>query len=345
MAITQRADLVNLVRIVRTLVWERLARNINVFNAASNNAIQLVGNNKLFGSQTEFTFLKRVNGTLVRARDIDATTALEEVKMEEGKEGTVKLDRTTPALAVMIDAFTREGRSGDMDAWMEAFANQVSEAIMDDYVDSVIKALVGCLTKAAPSTGTWVYDITGNTDKLLSRYTLDLALNTRFGDQRHDVVAWIMRADASQQVEEAMLTEGASNEVGATLLRGRPVDRFGRRTFEGDLPALLHATGTPDTIRTLALKRGAARVILNMAPEVYVDDSPMAENPLTKLRWLWRYDLQIEGFGYNQTAGGDNPNDATLAAGANWTHSLSQDKALPGIVIVHNSGYRAIGTK
>jgi hypothetical protein len=94
-----------------------------------------------------------------------------------------------------------------------------------------------------------------------------------------------------------------------TLQGGGPAT-FGKPVFVTDSPSL--------TRRVVALKPGALRITVDNLPQWLVDAVTGEENLAMRYQGEFDYTVHVGGYGYQVGAGGLNPTDAVLAAGANW---------------------------
>lgn len=336
LAALQRADV-----IVRTALYERFAMKSNVFGEATRGAFTISPGEAMGPGKVTTEIEQLDHTTIVRQRDLTSQTALAQKNITEKKKRSVQLARTTDAFTMQEGDFDWEGRPEQKDVFWESIAEQVADAMTYDHMIAGVTAAIACLLKTSPESNTWLYDITGNTDPQLSRYAEDLAMRERLGEFRNELVAKILTPNGSQQLEESLVTDGAGTIVASDALRGIGYDRHGIATFETSLSTLDASAGPPATVYALYLKANAVRARITNAPRMYIQREDMVENPLVQVRWKWDWELDINGFSYDLTAGGENPDLAALGTGANWDHFLNQDKNLPGYVIEHEGGYRA----
>lgn len=298
---------------------ESLAQQIELFNEASRGAIALSTQTTHQGDYSDTAFWK-LNGNLTRKRDVYGNGNIAQEKMQHIVDTMVRIAAGTPEIEMdpsqlrWIQVNQREAGA--------AMGQQLAQAMLADMLNTGIIACRTALSQVAEVN----YDATGGT---LTAGALNRGLGL-FGDRRDTVAAWIAHSAPMADYygnaianAERLFTYGTVNVA---------ADPFGKVFVMTDSPSLV-TTGAPDKYHTLGLTPGAIIVDQNNDFDDNWQKTNGKENIARSYQAEWSYNLGIKGFAWDKTGGGKSPNDAAIAAAANWDRYATNAKDLAGVVV------------
>lgn len=289
-------------------VIEELARNIDVWNAASNGTL-LIGSEDYMGDYLKEAAYDRI-GSLITRRDITVDTAATDLRMALNEFIGVDVAHKIGPVFETDENFKRRGRSvGEM---ATIIGRQYVEDMMARSLDQIVSSIVAATDGVAA-----LKDATANT--ATTAYTHLLSAQKLFGDQFRNVRGFLMNSEAFF----ALAGDGLANYkidmvAGTKIAQGVGQGAFGLPIIVADIASLNYDAGVGDLKnRILALTAGAGRVVERSNREVVLDRVTGLEN----LGWRWQGEantrMSVKGYSWDTTAG-INPTDAALATTANW---------------------------
>lgn len=298
-------------------VAEAIARQVNVFNAASAGAIRLVPQAHV-GNYLKESFFKDVSG-LVSRRDTTSVSAATDLALTQDENIAVKLNRKIGPVAQTIDAFRKVGK--DMGEISFVLGQMVGERKALEMLDSAVTALVPAIgavnnvdkSGGSPTTITHGYLVN------------QLAL---LGDQASLVRAFLMHSKQYFDLVGQAITDKVTEVAGAVIYSGN-VATLGKPTIVTD-SAPLFIAGTPNKYACLALVEGAATVIESEAEQIVSEVVTGLENLVIRVQGEYAYSLQLKGFKWDVANGGANPAAAAVGTASNWDQVATSAKHIAG---------------
>lgn len=306
---------------------ERLAQNLNIFNGASRNALQL-RNRNIKGHYEQSTFYSWTQD-LINRRDITSLTGVESIGLGDAELTAVKLNRRVGPIDVTLDTWKKLGRSQEERSFI--LGQQVADAKMKDYVELMLSALVASLEEVGSGV---VYDQTAESTKTLIPIALNNGLR-KFGDQASRVLVWVMHSHPFFDLVGDAITSEVTGLANVVLYGGGP-GTLGRPVIVTDSPSLIEdgGSGGNDVYKTLGLVAGAATLIESETETMVSEIVTGLANLVGRTQGEYAVNLGLKGLAWNTgDGGGVNPTDAAIATGSNWEQKVADIKDLPGIVI------------
>lgn len=319
MAHTRYDDLKKQEELIRTGLMRHIDQNINVLNGPTLNAL--------------------VRRTEVRPGDyferdyIDiGTEDPDDLRRDPNSEGSYTWTRITEGTEKAIKVHRRIGRSIFESAihntrgmtpeqYMLRVGGGLGRNILREQIGSVLRALVGCLTKQSST----------KLDTGEHLITQDLfEAGKKMGDMSQELVAIVGHSSSFWTLVEDQYDKGVTNVTDYAVSQGVP-RTLNRPYVQVDDSSLVDDTESPTEIRTLFLKPFAGEVVITSPERVYSDIDLDIDNVALKYTVEYEYNLAIKGFSWDSSV---NPNESNLADSANWVMEAESVKHGPGIVIV-----------
>lgn len=306
-----------------TLVTEILDQQVELFNAASAGAIVLAS--KPFGGDySDKSFFASVTG-LVRRRDPYGTGAITNKSLRTLIETMVKVAAGTPVLNLDPGQFNWIKENPDLAA--ATWAKQLAPQVLADMLNVAIGSVKAALTSVA---STNVNDISA-TGTGLATYAAEVTTTALLGDRGSEITAWIMHSKPWYDIVQGNITNGAQ------LFKYETVkvlaDPLGTPYIISDQPSLILA-GTPNKYYTLGLRDAAVAINTNDDYDQVVVESVGQENIGRNMQAEWSYNVGVQGFTWDKTAGGHAPTDAALFTSSNWDKIATSYRDLPGVMMI-----------
>lgn len=302
-----------------TIVSETVDQQVELFNAASRNAIQLRTASRV-GDFYDEVFYKAF-ATPSRRRDPYASGAVAAQDLSQDTMTKVKVGGANGPFAFDPGQFAWIQKSPEEAA--VTIGEQVAKAIMQDMLNAGISAANAAITTAGLS-----FDGTAG--------TLDLGdLNSGaalFGDRAQEIAAWIMHSKPYHDLLGASITNSNSLFEFGTI--NVVSDGFGRPLIVTDAPALVDTVATPDEYSSLGLVSGG--VVLEDNGDFFANTETTNGDVNIARTWQAEYSFNVglKGYQWDKTNGGAAPTDAELATGTNWDKVATYDKDTAGVVVV-----------
>jgi hypothetical protein len=306
-----------------SLTTEILDQEVELFNAATNNAIVLSAR-PFGGDYSERAFFQHIDG-LVRRRDPYSSGAIGNKTLKQVVETMVKVGAGTPELHLAPSDFNwlKTDPSGAAAVWSEQLAKQV---LADQLNVAIISAKAALLGEAATN----VNDVTSGSDKKASYANL-IDTAAKLGDRHGDIVCWIMRSEPwFAQIKDNLSNAQSLFSYGTVAVTADPL---GKPMIVNDVPALV-ATGSPSLYYTLGLSAGGVMISTNDDFFANEDIRNGKENIEATYQAEWSFNVAVKGFTWDKATGGKAPNNTALANSANWDKIVTSHRDLAGVMLV-----------
>lgn len=300
-------------------IAEVQARNTNVFNQFSNNALVLDADLHI-GNYLKETFFD--DDDLVEERDPTSTSDATPRSMAQSELVGVKLHRRVHVEQTM-DSFRKLGM--DERVMSLVLGRQFAKRYAARQVSDAIRA-ISAATKSAMEVNTTAITTTLRTTDL----TQGLA---KFGDMFANVAAWLTHSKAYFDLLQQQIDSHNQMELarGILVFGGSPAT-FNRPVIVVDDPLLIDAAGGTgassgqDLYHTYALTTGAAEIVESETSALLFEPVGGKNNILQRFQWEGAYTVKVKGTAYDTASGGANPSAATLATAGNWDVVASDNK-------------------
>lgn len=303
-------------------VWEAMTQNVNAFNGASANTIKLVAQD-LKGDYNKESFFKNIGG-IVSRRDTTSTAGVTDTALTQGEKIGVKLNRKIGPVAQTLDALRKVGSSN------EEISFGIGKMVGDRKAADMLNAALIGATAALGNQAAVVYDATSDTTKTLN-HTAMVSAMAKFGDQSARLKAWVMHSKPYFDLIKQAIGDKIVEVAGVTIYSGN-IATFNRPVIVTDATALL-VSGSPNTYPILGLTEGGVVVTESEQQEIVSQLVTGLENLVYRIQGEFAFNLNIEGFQWDVTNGGANPNDAALGTGTNWDAVMASYKDFAGIYL------------
>ncbi len=297
---------------------ETLRRRVNIFNAASNNAIQLVSGSSI-GFRSEESF--RTYQSAVGRRDHTSNDDIPVNKVQGDKWVRPKVFRWV----ALEDETLRnwlQGRDMDGAALSREMGQHFATETMKDRADTTIAALMG----AMQSESDMLVDLGGQSPSVtIDHKRINQALR-KMGDRRNEIALLVTTSNGwadlidheienkLQGVSDMTIREGTAATLGIPTL-----------VINNDALEDPQSPGT-DQYFWAALRTGAVVINDLETPTFETDKDIKKHNQEFIVRGDLTYEIQIAGFSWDD---GDNPDDTALETTANWNYQM--DKTVNGV--------------
>lgn len=306
---------------------EALEQNANVFNAASNNCIQLRAN-RLKGDYEKESFIKNVNN-LISRRNTASIAGVTDLGMSQDEFVGVKVNRKIGPVANTLDSWRKIGE--DTSTMSFSLGQQIGAAAAVDMTDTAVRALVAALLNIGSNDA--VHDGTAGTPT----HTGLVSTLAKMGDKQGDIACWVMHSKSFFDLMRDAIDKSAEiiqQMAGVTVFSGT-VASLGRPVVVTDSSALVLA-GTPNEYRILGLTEGAAILDESEEQEILSDPVTGLEQLVMRVQGEYAYNTKIKGCKWDVANGGSNPDDTAVGTATNWDYVLdvavNSIKGGPGVL-------------
>ena len=317
---------------------EFLARNLQVFNGASRNAIRL-GSKAIEGLYERKTFFDHAITDLVQRRNPLVTTAVDDGEFTQADHYTIKLDRRIGPVAHTLDSWRKMGATPELMSYI--FGQKAGEAKLVDNVDTILTALIAGIEGVSSSSGVndLVYDAVdvGTTNTGLLDAEMLAEGMSKMGDAYRNIACWVMHSKPYFNLVKNQITENIFNITsmvivgGTPATLGKPVVVMDSDSLKEDASSGISAYST--VYKTLGLVSDAASVMETEMETVVSEVVTGKENLIGRIQGEYAVNIGMKGISYKYTTGGANPTIAAIGSTANWERIVNDVKDCPGIVI------------
>lgn len=307
---------------------EGVGQNIDVFNAASQNALTFA-QREMEGDYEKTRFFDRISG-LVNYRDDTSTSSVSSKQLSQSDHIAVKTKRRIGPVENTMDSLRSIG--ADEEEFSFLLGQQAGEDASQDYLDTLLLSLV---TALANTTANFV-DKSGSASNTLNHSRLNDLL-AQFGDARGDIEALIMHSTPFNDLVGNNISSSGDQTEFATIYNEAP-GSFNRPVIVTDSSELVNTdgitTGT-DSYYTLGLQSGAGDVEESDELMMWDEINTGQDNVTVRMQGESAITLDILGYTWDETNGGRNPNDSAIGTGSNWDTDHGQKKNRAGVVMEH----------
>lgn len=304
---------------IQTMATEKLAQDVEKFNAASGGAIVLTGEG-FEGDYRYENFWASIHSAQRRvdryaSNAAQASTALSQLQAigvkVAGGFGPILWE---PGQLAWVNKSPAEAA--------EVISRYMAEAMLKDQLNTAIAALVAAIEAGTTNT---VYD--ANTGPIT--YADLNNAHALFGDQSSLLVCEVMDGVTFHK----FIGQNIANAVQLfTYNSVRVVDILGQRVVVTDAPALREASTTANDAKVISLVQGAATVYDGSDLITNIETSNGKERIETTMQADYTFGLALKGFAWDTSSGGKSPTDAELATGANWDKVATSWKHTAGVM-------------
>lgn len=300
---------------------ETLGQRIERFNGASNGAIVLTSMN-FEGDFFQRSFYAALHSAQRRVDRYAAQSSASATALSQLQENSVKVAggfgpiSFEPAQMTWLQKNESEA--------IAVISEQLSEAIMQDQLNSGIAAAVGAISNQADATN----DVSGTP----SAITYAALNNTHalFGDRSGSLVAQVMTGSMYHKLIGQNLQNANQLFVGENVTI---VDILGKPVIVTDAPALSES-GTPNLDKVLSLTSGGVTVMDGSDVITNMDTSNGQTRIETTMQADYSFGLGLAGYAWDTASGGKSPDDSALATGANWNKLMNDIKNTAGVITI-----------
>lgn len=304
-------------------MYERVAQNTELFNAASANCLRLI-EQSIVGNYQKESFLKKI-ANLTTRRDLTSVAVVADTAMTQDDIISVKVNRKIGPVAQALDAWRKIGENQQEMSFK--LGGMIGDAVIEDMVNTSIMAAEAALSNQASQT----FDGTAGT---MTHSALVSGLNL-MGDAAGRIKAWIMHSKVAHDLLGQAITDQITNIADVAIVQGTTAS-LGRPTIITDAPSLFivaASTSATDEYRTLGLTEDALRCIQSESQEIMSEIVLGLEQISFRVQGEYAFNLRIKGFQWDIPNGAANPDDTALALGSNWDSVATSAKDLAGVVI------------
>lgn len=306
------------------LITEIFPQEVEKFNAASNNTIVLSGEG-FVGSFFEQSFYNALHSNQRRVDRFAANGVVAAVDLTQGKHATVKVAggfgplQFEPSQLSWLRKPTQEG--------LTVAARQFTEALIADQLNTAILSLVAAISNVAALTN----DVSATAG--ISQTAINDGL-AKFGDASMNIRALIMTGNSWHKlIGRAIDNSNNLFEIGGVAVREGTAFGQGRPIIVTDSPAL-RVSGVPNKQHVLGLVSGAITVSDNNDIITNVETNNGKQRIETTFQADYTFGLNMKGFTWDTTNGGQSPDDTDLGTGTNWDQVAADIKHTAGVVII-----------
>lgn len=305
---------------VQSAARATLAQRVDVFNAASNGAIQLTAQG-FSGDYLQVATWKSLQAAQRRVDRYAANSNATATPLAQDQHTTVKIAGGFGP--VLFEPGQLTWIEKDVDEAVTVISGELADAILLDQLNTAIAALVAAIGNNPAA----VNDVSATAGVT---YAAVNGGHGKFGDASGQLVAQIMTGQVAHQLIGQNLVNAAhlftSANVNVLNILGKPV-------VVTDAPALYEA-GTPNKQKVLSLAAGAAIISDGADLIVNIDTRNGKERIESTMQADYTFGLNLRGYSWDEANGGKSPLDAELRTGSNWDRVGATVKATAGVMTV-----------
>jgi len=307
---------------------ETLDQNVDVFNANSGGALELVTE----GSTADFQktrFVDRFSNLSVR-RDDTSNSSVTPQALTQTDDIDVRVKRRTDPIQQSVDSIRDAGLSRE--EMSVIIGNQAGEDIAADYTNTAVLCLVAALQGQSET----YLDKSGSSSNTLDNALMNEGLG-KFGDRRQALSVAVMHSKPFEDLVGNNVS-ASGDQVEFATIYNNDVGSFGRTVIVTDSDELVNTDGISagtDSYYTLLLQEMAFQVQETRTMEMFEDLKTGNENVTVEMQGEHDFTLSMKGFSWDETNGGRNPTDSALGTGSNWDSVVGNFKDFPGVVVEH----------
>ena len=299
---------------------ETVSQEIDKFNAQSNGAIVLTSQG-FDGDFMQEAMFKSLHSAQRRVDRYAANSSASSTALAQIQDNIVKVaGGFGPVIWEPAQlSWIRQNEA----AAIEAISRNLTEAIIQDQLNTGIASAVGAISNVAGLTN----------DVSASSAITYAAINdghAKFGDRSMALVASVMTgATYHKLVGQNLANATRLYQFEGVLI----VDILGKPTIITDAPAL-YAAGTPNKAKVLSLASGG--IVISDGSDLITNIETTNGNQRidTTMQADYAFGVGLKGFAWDITNGGKSPTDAELATGTNWDQFVTSIKDTAGVITI-----------
>ncbi len=327
MATTVPSDMIIYPEWVQSGYLEKLAQNVQGFNANSNNAINLT-TASLVGNYKSTAFFKELlQSDLVNDRDKNSTAAVTSAAMQQIEDIIPYLPSRFGPYETTRSAFLDIGKSPEEFSML--LGEGLADAVMKDMLDVSFAAFINATQAIAGEPMTIGAGSAGSAPLSYDNFIDAMGL---YGDKLDEVACFVMRGkDYFGLMKGNVIAATIDSVAGATLNSGS-VATMGKPVLVIDSPSLV-GTGAAagDSGAVLALTTNAITCISDDDFYITTKEELGKENITITWQGESQYGLDIKGSSFDKSVA---VNRTTIVDGANWTQNVTSLKNYAGGVVL-----------
>lgn len=300
---------------------ETLGQRIEQFNGASNGAIVLTSMN-FEGDFFQRSFYSALHSAQRRVDRYAGQSSAAATALSQLQENSVKVAGGFGPISFEPGQMTWLQKN-ESEA-IAVISEQLSEAIMQDQLNSGIAAAVGAISNQPAATN----DVSGTPAAIT--YSALNNTHSKFGDRSGALVAQVMTGSMYHK----LIGQNLSNVN--ELFRAQNVtvvDILGKVSVVTDAPALSES-GAPNLDKVLSLTSGGITVMDGSDVITNMETSNGQTRIETTMQADYSFGLGLAGYAWDTASGGKSPDDAALATGANWNKVMDDIKNTAGVITI-----------
>lgn len=310
---------------VQTMTTEKLAQDVEKFNAASGGAIVLTAE----GFEGDYRYENFWASLYAAQRRVDryaTNAAASSTNLSQLQAIGVKVAGGFGPILFEPGQLSWVNKSPAEAATV--ISKYMAEAILKDQLNSAIAALTAAIEAGTTNT---VYDT--NTGPIT--YADLNNAHALFGDQSGQLITTVMDAGVYHKfINQNITNAGTLFDYRGVLV----VDILGRRIVVTDAPALRESPSTAtNDAKVLSLVSGAATVYDGSDLITNIVTANGKERIETTMQADYTFGLALKGFAWDTASGGKSPTDAEIATGANWDKVATSWRHTAGVMVTANS--------
>lgn len=281
--------------------------------------------NRKAGDFDYAAYFKNTSG-IVSRQDLTSTSDATKLKLQQGEIVSVKLNRKIGPVDWTRAAFLKPGLNDE--AFRVVAGNQSADAAAQEMLSSGLAGAVGALAAQSSSL------VTASAGMATVELVNALA---KMGDAANRVKVWVMHsAKYYELVKEQAFTTKIEGIANFNVQTATPVT-LNRPVLVTDDPSLVTTVGSGTsavtTYHTLGLTDSGIVIEDTEGEYVIFQEITGGEQILRRMQGEYGYNLGLNGFTWDVSAGGKNPAASALATGSNWDLGYVDVKDRAGVVI------------
>lgn len=304
---------------IQTMATEKLAQDVEKFNAGSGGAIVLTAE----GFEGDFRYENAWASLHAAQRRVDryaSNAAASPTSLAQLQAVGVKVAGGFGPILFEPGQMTWVNKSPAEAA--AVISKYMAEAMLKDQLNTAIAALVAAIEAGTTNT---VFD--ANTGPIT--YADLNSAHALFGDQSQSLITQVMDGVTYHK----FVGQNIANAVSLfTYSSVRIVDILGLRVVVTDAPALREASTAANDAKVLSLVAGAATVYDGSDLITNIETSNGLERIETTLQGDYSFGVALKGYAWDVGNGGKSPTDAELATGSNWDKVATSWKHTAGVL-------------
>ena len=296
---------------------EKIAQNVNGFNANSNNAINLT-TSSLIGNYKEIAFFKELaQSELINDRDKTSTTDVTAAKMTQMEDVIPYLPTRFGPYETTRSAFLDIGRSPEEFSMM--LGEALADAVMADMLNTSLDSLIAAIQATDAMTAN-----PGAAGSAVLSYDLMIDGMSQFGDRLDEVACFVMRSADYYGLMKGNIVAATIDSVAGATLNSGSVATLGKPVLVTDSPALV-GTGAAadDSGAVLALTTNAITCIGDDDFYITTETTLGKENIIITWQGESQYGVDLKGYAFDKTQAITR---SSLALSANWSQVATDTK-------------------